>query len=322
MDTNTSARLSLWSATPTPLTLDLSVDLPSVARMVDHHLNLGIDGLLLGGSCGEGPWMPLDDLALLVRTTSRAAQGRICISAQVTDNSVRRMLNGIDLVANAGAEIAVVASPYFLMNINPDRLVSMYQELIRRSSLPIGFYDRGKKYAVYPVDTERLAEIYAEPNLVMVKDSSGSPERRDAALNAKAQRPELKLLNGDEFNCCEYIEAGYDGLLLGGGIFNGHIARKLMDAARSGDAAHARKLQERMSELMFRVYGGPKIECWLAGLKYLLTRMDIFPGTANSLGYTLTDSCKAAIDEILDGPDQDGYRADLLVDAFQGHSSR
>ena len=67
-----------------------------------------------------------------------------------------------------------------------------------------------------------------------------------------------------------------------------------------------------MNELMYRIYGGPKIECWLTGLKYLLVQMGVFSTTAGYLDYPLTEACKAAIDEITTGPDRDGYRPQLF----------
>jgi len=50
-------RGEIWSATPTPLTDDFRVDRPSVQRMVEHHLALGVSGLMLAGTCREGPWL-------------------------------------------------------------------------------------------------------------------------------------------------------------------------------------------------------------------------------------------------------------------------
>lgn len=301
----------VWSATPTPFHEDLSVDSSSVERLINHHCELEISGIMFGGTCGEGPWMPLSDLEELTRVGVSAAGGRMQIAVQVTDNSARRMLANIDRVAAAGAEIAVVASPYFLLNTNSQSLFEMYREVIRQSRLPIGFYDRGK-HAAYQLDSELLPELFAEPNLRVVKDSSADPERRESLLSAAQNRPDLALLVGDEFNCVPYLEAGYQGMLFGGGIFNGGIAKKIQTAVRSGDHAEALRLQARMNELMFRVYGGPKVECWMAGLKYLLVRMGLFQTAAKYLWYPLTAECRADIDEIFDGPDRDGYREDLL----------
>ena len=301
----------VWSATPTPLTADRRVDPLSVERLVEHHVKLGVTGLMLAGTCGEGPWLVDADRAALVRTAVAASRGRLRIAMQVTDNSAERTLANIEQAAGWGVELAVVAQPYFFLNATPERQLAYYRGIARRSALPMGFYDRGKA-SPYQLPDAQLAELLAEPNLAMVKDSSQSPAHRALFLAARTQRPGLVLLDGDEFDAVTYLSAGYDGLLLGGGIFNGGIARRIIRAVKNGDMAEAARQQARMNDLMWRVYGGPKIECWLTGLKELLVQMKIFSTNVNLLDYPLTAECRRQITEAVSGADGLGYRADLF----------
>jgi dihydrodipicolinate synthase/N-acetylneuraminate lyase len=170
--------------------------------------------------------------------------------------------------------------------------------VIRESGLPMGIYDRGSGGAV-PVPDAILPDIYAERNVVLVKDSSLSPSRRAIALAARRRRPSLRLLSGYEFDCVEYLQAGYDGLLLGGGVFNGHMANLILEAVRAGDIAGAQKLQKRMNRIMWDVYGGKKIACWLSGEKRLLVEMGVFKTWKNLLRYPLTDGCRKAIARVM-----------------------
>jgi 4-hydroxy-tetrahydrodipicolinate synthase len=165
-----------------------------------------------------------------------------------------------------------------------------------------------------------LAELLTEPSVVMVKDSSRTATRRKIYLTARKARPGLILLNGDEFDCVSFLRAGYDGLLLGGGIFNGAIARRIIAAVDAGNLTEAERLQTRMNDLMLRVYGGPKLECWLTGLKELLVQMNIFSTNVNTLDYPLTDICAEQIRAAVDGSDGLGYREDLFLPADQVNS--
>jgi dihydrodipicolinate synthase/N-acetylneuraminate lyase len=284
----------VWSATPTPFTTHMTVDTVAVKRLVEHHIRLGIKGLFLCGTCGEGPWMPDRERRAMVRATVAAARGRLLISVQVTDNSAARILDNMRAAAEDGADIAVIAPPLFLFNATTENVVALYREAIRGCPLPVGIYDRGRHAAV-SVSEDALRQIYSEPNVVLIKDSSADPERMQLALNVKKSRPELSLLDGDEFNCATYIKAGYDGLLLGGGIFNGLLAGRIIEAVQAGRMPEAERLQKRMNRLMFDVYGGKKIACWLTGLKHLLVEMGIFRTTRNFLNYPLTPACRRAI---------------------------
>ena len=97
----------------------------------------------------------------------------------------------------------------------------------------------------------------------------------------------------------DYLRAGYDGLLLGGGVFNGLIANQIVQAVAGGDLALAKRLQEQMNRLMYDVYGGREIACWLSGEKKLLAEMGIFRTWNNYLGYPLTAACRKAIRRVL-----------------------
>lgn len=304
-------RGGVWSATPTPLDAHGRVDVASVDRLVEHHVRMGVTGLMLAGTCGEGPWLRDSDREQLVRAAVSSSKGRLRIAVQVTDNSAARTLHNVEQAAGWGAEVVVVAQPYFFLNATPDRQLAFYRDIARGSALPMGFYDRGKA-SPYLMPETHLAELLAEPNIAMVKDSSQMPARREVFLAARRQRPGLILLDGDEFECVSYLQAGYDGLLLGGGIFNAGLALRIIRAVRAGDATEAARLQARMNDLMLRVYGGPKIECWMSGLKELLVQMGLFSHATQLLGYPLTDGCRRQITEAVSGADGLGYRSDLF----------
>lgn len=256
-------------------------------------------------------WCDQEDL---VRAVAGSNPGKLAIAAQVTDNSAMRMLDHAERLAAAGAEQLVIAGPTFIMNPTPARVLNVYLEFVRKSPLPVIVYDRGKADR-YVIPNEQLAELYAEPGVVMIKDSSCDDSRMDVALAARQMRPELTLLTGDEFHCVKYLTKGYDGLLLGGAIFNGKLAHQLVLAFESGNLETANRIEDRLKDLMLRVYGGPDVRCWMAGLKYLLRKLGLFSTDASLLDYELTDSCREAIDEMVSGPDADGFRASLLSSA-------
>ena len=288
----------VWSAAPTPFTEDMALDTSALARMVEHHLRLGVSGLFLAGSNGEGPWLPDRDRELLIRTVVKCAAGRLPVAVQVTDNSAPRILDNMRVAQACGADIAIIAPPYMHMNPTAKNLLAQYREAIRACPLPVGIYDRLAAGSVN-VPEDALKAIYAEENVVMVKDSSMTPSRREVALAARKKRPALVLLNGYEFGCVEYLQAGYDGLLLGGGVFNGYLANQIMAAVSAGKLALAERLQRRMNRMMYAVYGGRQITCWLSGEKKLLCELGLFTTWKNYLNYPLTPACERAIARLL-----------------------
>jgi predicted nucleotidyltransferase len=65
----------VWSATPTPLNAAGRVDIPSVERLVEHHIRMGVTGVMLAGTCGEGPWLLDADRETLVRAAASVRRG-------------------------------------------------------------------------------------------------------------------------------------------------------------------------------------------------------------------------------------------------------
>jgi len=101
-------------------------------------------------------------------------------------------------------------------------------------------------------------------------------------------------------DCVRYLAAGYDGLLLGGGIFNGYLSGLILAAVRAGDLDRAAALQRRMNRIMHAAYGGRKAACWLTGEKQLLVALGIFRTNRSHLRYPLTAACRRAIDRLVE----------------------
>jgi 4-hydroxy-tetrahydrodipicolinate synthase len=285
----------LWSAVPTPLTADLRVDASAAAGMIRAALADGLDGVFLAGTCGEGPWLTDEERSRLVRTVAAVARGRLKIGVQVTDNSVPRVVENIRRAAADGADIAIIAPPAVFMNATPERLEAHFIEATDASPLPIGIYDLGRHRPLM-LSEEGLAKIYARPNVLLVKDSSGSPTRRVVAIAARANRPALQLFNGDEFRLVEYVQAGYDGCMFGGMVAIAAQVRQVIASLKAGQPELARGQEQALKEVLFGIYGGEQIACWLTGLKYYMVRRGIFHSTASFLGYPLTPECREFVE--------------------------
>ncbi len=287
----------VWSATPTPFNNDMHPDHASLERTVEHHIQLGVRGVFVGGTCGEGTWMNRKDLYSVVETISKASAGRLLIAAQVSDASSERIVENMECAAKAGADFCVIATPLSNGAVSESKMRQIYMDSIERCPTPVGIYDRGK-YGPFVVSEEILAEAYRHPNVALVKDSSDDDAHIVLAVKAREDRPELKLLTGYEFDTVKYLQAGYDGLLLGGGVFNGIIAAKIIAAVQNGDIEEAWKQQNRMNDLMYAVYG-EGIKFWLAGLKKLLVEMGLFSTTNLHLEYEVTPECAANVKQAM-----------------------
>ena len=88
-------------------------------------------------------------------------------------------------------------------------------------------------------------------------------------------------------------------MLFGGGCFNGAYAAEMCRLAAEGKYDEAQKIQDHLAEVMFKVFGGKSIECWMAGQKELMVRLNVFNTAKTYLNYQLTEECSKAIDEVI-----------------------
>ena len=286
---------AVWSAAPTPFSGDWTLDVESVSRLADHHAALEITGVFIGGTSGEGPWLTRGMLRELALATVKAVAGRMAVAIQITDNSAARRLDNSGMLADTGVDMAVIAPPFFQMRPSQDYMKKLYLEVVENSPLPIGLYHRGKHSSVV-VEGGTVAAVAAHDNVVMIKDSSADAADKDLFLDFKRKvKPELLLLNGNEFDCIPYLRDGYDGLLLGGACFTGAMAKRIFDLTRAGNTDEAGRIQESMNQLMYTVFGGKDITCWLSGQKQMMVELGVFSTSNTIINFPLTPECAEAI---------------------------
>lgn len=289
----------VWSAMPTPLTNELTVDTNAIQKLVEHQLRLGVKGVFIAGTSGEGPYLSDKERMRLIEATVRYTAGRMPVALQITDNSAERMIENLERYQETGVDLAVIAPPYRQNNPTGEYLFKLYTKVIEASRLPVGIYNLGKNSSIY-IDPETLARILDHPKVVLVKDSSSQDDFMEAILAAKVRRGgTLAALCGDEFNSVKYLQAGYDGVLFGGACFNGAYACELYRLVAAGEIEKALDLQKHLVEVLYKVFGGKNIQCWLAGQKEIMRRLGVFNTSAVIINYALNDECSRMIDEVI-----------------------
>ncbi|NLF08031.1 MAG: dihydrodipicolinate synthase family protein [Pirellulaceae bacterium] len=301
MNTNDclSKKKLIWSATPTPFLDDGSLDRGGVERLVERHVRLGASGLFVGGTCGEGGFMPDRQRAELVRLVKRAAGDSLHVAAHVSDTSAVRVAENIRAATDAGADSAVIAPPFMVADLcNRDFLRRYFLEPMEASALPVGIYVR-PPLGKMELDLPLWDEVIAHPRVKFVKDSSGSVDCRDHFLKLKLRLPRLTLLTGHEFDVVAWAAEGYDGCLMGTGILNAGLIGRALDCLAAGDLAGANLWQERSNALLHDLFR-KDISAWMSGLKYALRKLGAFASEFSHLSFPLTDDDRRRIDAALE----------------------
>lgn len=220
---------------PTAFTDEWEIESCSVRRAIEHQVAHGWDGVMVAGTCGEGPWPRGSQLEALVKDAADQSGGRLRLEAQATGNSPGQMLDQLEALADWGVKFGVVAQPFFLCMRRARGCVIFISRSSRAVRCRSFFYDRGRASAT-PVPLEILGEIISHPRVIGVKDSATEAERWAVVSAVRCSRPELLVLTGNEFTLLDALRDGYDGAFLGGGILTAGIIRSILERFAVGAA--------------------------------------------------------------------------------------
>ncbi len=145
-----------------------------------HNLSVltdrGLDGFLLGGSTGQGPYLERGERALLTSTARDEVGSEAFLLAGISAQSVRQAALQISEVADADADAVLVITPTLLLRHDHDLIASFFRSVADNSTLPVFCYSV-PAVTSYELPVETAIELAGHPNIVGMKDSGGDPDR-------------------------------------------------------------------------------------------------------------------------------------------------
>jgi 4-hydroxy-tetrahydrodipicolinate synthase len=170
----------------TPFKEDGSVDLEAFREEVDYLIGLGVHGLAVGGSTGEGHTLTDEEGLALTREAIEVSAGRVPVVAGIivdsTQQAVKRgkALQGMDVAA------LQITPVHYLFTPDEEAMYGYYATIAAEVGLPIIIYNVVPwAYATPALLTKMITEI---DEVIGVKQSSGD-------MHALA---ELMILLGDQ----------------------------------------------------------------------------------------------------------------------------
>jgi 4-hydroxy-tetrahydrodipicolinate synthase len=250
----------------TPMNSDLSLDVPSTEKLIEHLIEGGVQGIFILGTTGEFAGLSSDVKSDLIRLTCRQVKGRVSVLVGITDCSFVESLDLAAIAKESGADALVAAAPFY-MNIGQEELIFYYQKLADSVELPLFLYDM-PSHTKINIEIETAVQLSAHPNIIGIKDSSGNPENFRALCKAFIDKPEFKIFVGPEEILAETLEMGGHGGVTGGANIFPKLYVALYDAFQKKETETVKKLQDTILFLSKNIYAnGTYRSSYLKGLK-------------------------------------------------------
>ncbi|MGH8946610.1 MAG: dihydrodipicolinate synthase family protein [Acidimicrobiia bacterium] len=230
----------------TPFTRSGEIDVEAHEHNLSHLVDAGIEGFVIGGSNGQGPYLEPGDREQLIEAGRRLKRHLMC---GIAGESTRMARAQVAEAEEAGADSVLVLTPTTVARGQEEAILGFYKEIAEGTALPVYIYSVPPVtgYSI-PVDlVERLAR---HENIHGMKDSSGDVVRLQAIVESTPE--DFLLYSGASRALAAAITVGCHGAITGSGNYLPALVLETMDAARA-DPARARPLQKRLSQISAEV---------------------------------------------------------------------
>jgi 4-hydroxy-tetrahydrodipicolinate synthase len=262
------------------------LDLDTLKKLVEWHIEQGSHGLVPVGTTGESPTLSHEEHDLVVETVINVAAGRVPVVAGAGSNNTIETVRLVEAAKKAGADAALVVTPYYNKPTQPGLIVH-YQEAAK-CGLPIIIYNIPGR-SVVDMTPATMGELAKLPMIVGVKDATGDLSRV----------PKQRITCGKDFIQLSGEDATALGFNAHGGVgcisVTANVAPKLcaefQEATLAGDYKTALEYQDRLMPLHEAIF----LEPGVAGAKYGLSLLGMCSDEVRSPLTTLTDETKERI---------------------------
>lgn len=236
----------------TPLENRDALDVAGLERLIEHLLGGGVHGLFILGTTGEGPSLGYRLRSDLIGRVCRQVAGRVPVLVGITDTAFVEAVGMARAAAEHGASAVVLAPPYYMPEGQPE-LREYLDHLLPELPLPLYLYNMPALTKV-ALDLETVRWAMDQPRILGMKDSSGDLAYFNRVLHMLPARPDWTLMIGPEELLGPSVLMGGHGGVCGGANLFPSLYVALYEAARRGDLARERDLQERVLEVSNRLY--------------------------------------------------------------------
>lgn len=271
---------------------DGQLDLDTLKKLVEWHVEQGSHGLVPVGTTGESPTLSHAEHERVIEEVVLAAAGRIPVIAGAGSNNTREGVRLLRHAAQVGADAALVVTPYY----NKPTQAGLYEHfkvLHDEVDIPIIIYNIPGRSVVdmSPATMGRLAEL---PRIIGVKDATGEVER--VSMQRASCGTDFVQLSGEDASALGFNAHGGVGCISVTANVAPRLCAEFQEATLRGDYTRALELQDLLMPLHQAIF----LEPGLVGAKYGLSLLGMCREEVRLPLVGLSDGVKLAMKDAME----------------------
>jgi 4-hydroxy-2-oxoglutarate aldolase len=174
----------VYAALTTPFYPDERIYFRKIEANMAHYSRSLLAGMVVLGSTGEAVMLDDAESREVLRASAAAAVPEKVLIAGVGRESVDATLALAEAAAELQYDAVLVRPPsYYAGQLTKPAVLNYFRSVADRSPLPVLLYNI-PKCVPYQIPIEVIAELADHPNIIGIKDSSGSVDRITATVAA------------------------------------------------------------------------------------------------------------------------------------------
>ena len=179
----------IFAAVTTPFYPDERVYYRKLEANIARYSRSLLSGMVVLGSTGEGAALDDDETRGVLRTAADAAAPEKVLLAGVGRESAKATVELAETAAHLQYDAVLVRTPtYYSPQMTAEAVINYFRSVADQSPLPILLYNI-PKFVPYQIPVEMVGELSRHPNIIGIKDSTGSVERIKALVAATVNAP-------------------------------------------------------------------------------------------------------------------------------------
>jgi 4-hydroxy-2-oxoglutarate aldolase len=167
----------IFPAVTTPFYPDGRLYTRKLEHNIERYSRTPVAGLVVLGSTGEAVMLSDEETRTVLRVASESAATEKVLVAGVARESLIETLGLAEFAGDQQYDAVLVRTPhYYGAQMGRAEMLTYYRTLADRSPLPVVLYSI-PKFTHYELPVAVIAELAQHPNIIGLKDSSGSVER-------------------------------------------------------------------------------------------------------------------------------------------------